>query len=406
MQISKMMMRLINLIISLLFILPLQSQDTLYQKRKLTSVDIEVFYSYYGQDGEHSAVTGGLGTEKLTVNNVGTNIEFTIDTSHTIIFETFLDVITSASTDNIDFVKSSASLHDNHISVHAGYQYTSKKNPFIIGGKYMFGMESDFLSHGFNLWSSLSSKDLSRNISISLVCFFDDLRWGRFSEEEGYKPTTLVYPYELRYKQWFDIYRRNSYNLQLGFRQDLNKRVSMQIDFGMLYQQGLISTSFHRIFFYDSDSGVVENLPRHRLQIPMGIGVNAFLTNSWIIKAYYRFFVDDLGIRAHTLTLSSPVKISYQYTLYPFVRLYNQTGSFYFKAFGQHSVTDEFYTSDYDLSTFNSYKVGLGFGFFPDKRLGNSRWAFSNVVIRYAYFWRTDLLDAHIISLLFNFWKG
>ncbi len=140
MQISKFILRLIFIIISLLFILPLQSQDSLYQKRKLTSIDIELFYSYYGQDGNHSAVTGGLGTEKLTVNNVGTNISFTIDTSHTIIFETFLDVITSASTDNINFVKSSASLHDNHISVHAGYQYTSKKSPFIIGGKYMKNM--------------------------------------------------------------------------------------------------------------------------------------------------------------------------------------------------------------------------------------------------------------------------
>lgn len=406
MQISKMMMRFICFVSILLIVLPSQSQDTLYQKRKLTSIDIELFYSYYGQDGNHSAVTGGLGTEKLTVNNIGTNIDVTIDTSHTIIFETFLDVITSASVDNINFVKSSASLHDNHISVHVGYQYTSKKSPFIIGGKYMFGLESDFLSHGFNLWSSLSSKDLSRNFSISLVCFFDDLRWGRFSDKTGHKPTTLVYPYELRYKQWFDIYRRNSYNLQLGYRQDLNKRVSMQIDFGMFYQQGLISTSFHRIFFYDSDSGVVENLPRHRLQFPVGIGVNAFLTNSWILKAYYRFFMDDLGIRSHTLTLESPVKISYQYTLYPFVRFYNQTGSVYFKTFGLHSVTDEFYTSDYDLSTFNSYKVGLGFGFYPDKRMGKSRWSFNSVVIRYAYFWRTDLLDAHIISLLFNIWKG
>ena len=125
-------------------------------------------------------------------------------------------------------------------------------------------------------------------MSLSLVCYFDDLRWGRFSEAAGYTPTTLVYPVELRYRQWFDIYKRYSYNLDIGLRQDINKRLSMQLDVGVLYQQGLISTPFHRIFFYDSDSGVVENLPRQRLQFPLGIGLNAFATNSWIIKAGMR----------------------------------------------------------------------------------------------------------------------
>jgi len=174
----------------------------------------------------------------------------------------------------------------------------------------------------------------------------------------------------------------------------------------LIYQQGLISTSFHRIFFYDSDSGVVENLPRQRIQIPVGIGLNSFITNHWILKAYYRFYWDDLGITAHTLTLESPIKINYKYTLYPFIRFYQQTSSVYFKPFKEHSVKDEFFTSDYDLSGFSSYKVGIGFGFYPDKRFGRSRWSFDNIVFRYAYYWRTDKLKAHMISLLFNIWKG
>lgn len=382
------------------------AQEKSYEQKRLTTVDLEAFYSFYDQDGNNSAVTGGIGTEKLHVNNFGLNLGLTIDTSHTIIFETFIDIISSASVDNIDFIRSSASEHDNHISAHIGYQYSSKNKPFLLGAKYLFGLESDYLSHGFNLWGSVVSKDQTRELSVSLVCFFDDLRWGRFSEAAGYEPVTLVYPVELRYKQWFDIYRRNSYNLDIGLRQDINKRLSLQFDLGVLFQQGLISTSFHRIFFYDSDSGKVENLPRHRLQFPIGIGLNAFATNSWIVKAYYRYYWDDFGISAHTFSLETPIKLGYRFTLYPFGRLYQQTASTYFKPFGEHSVLDEFYTSDYDLSRFRSYKLGLGIGFFPDKRFGKSRWAFYKLVLRYAYFRRSNKLDAHMISLLFQLGKG
>lgn len=381
------------------------TQDSLFQKKKLTSIDIEAFYSYYQQDGNHSAVTGGTGTEKLHVHSAGFNLGFTLDSSHTIIAESYVDVITSASTDNIDFVVSSASLHDNHVSAHIGYQYSSKKKPFVIGGMYMFGMESDFLSNGFSVWTSHSSRGQSRIFSVSLSCFFDDLRWGRLAEETGFKPTTLVYPVELRYKQWFDIYRRNSYNFNFGFRQDLNRKLSLQLHVGFILQKGLISTSFHRMYFGDSDSVKVENLPRQRLQLPFGIGLNAFVSKRLIIKGYYRYYWDDIGISAHTFTLEMPVKLGYQFSLYPFFRFYQQSASTYFKPYKGHSLFDEYYTSDYDLSAFVSYKLGLGFGFYPDARFGKSRWAFNNIRFRYAYYSRSDGLYAHMLSVLFNLKK-
>jgi len=382
--------------------LPNFAQDSLYKKKHLSSIDIEAFYSFYTQDGEHSAVTGGIGTEKLHVHNAGFNFGITVDTSHTVIVEAYIDAITSASTDSIDYVVSSASLQDNHISTHIGYQFTSKKKSFLFGGKYLFAIESDFLSHGFNIWTSIGNKDQSRDMSISLVCYFDDLRWGRFSEVVDYKPTTLVYPVELRDIQWFNIYRRNSYNLNFGIRQDINRRLSLQLDLGVILQKGLISTSFHRMYYRDSDSVKVENLPRQRLQFPIGIGLNAFISPVLILKGYYRYYWDDIGISAHTFSIETPIKFSYQFSLYPFFRFYQQTASTYFKPYAEHAISDEFYTSDYDLSAFVSYKVGLGFGFYPDKRFGKSHWSFNNIVFRYAYYNRTDGLDAHMISLLLN----
>ena len=44
-----------------------QTTDTSnYQSRKLKVEEIEFVSSYYHQDGNNSAVTGGIGTEKLT----------------------------------------------------------------------------------------------------------------------------------------------------------------------------------------------------------------------------------------------------------------------------------------------------------------------------------------------------
>jgi hypothetical protein len=393
------------LIVLLLIVQTSIAQDSSFHKKHLTSADIEVFYSFYTQDGDHSAVTGGTGTEKLHVHNAGFNASITRDSSHTIIVEAYIDAITSASTDKIDFVMSSASREDNHISAHLGYQFNAKKLNFVVGGKYMFGLESDFLSHGFNIWTSFGNRIQTNSFSLSLACFFDDLRWGRLSPTTGFKPTTLIYPSELRYKQWFDVYRRNSYNLNFGFRQDINRRVTIHLDLGLIYQRGLLSTPFHRMYFMDSDSIKIENLPRERLQFPLGIGLNVFLSPIFILKAYYSFFTDDFGIKAHTINIEVPVRFGYTYSLYPFFRIYHQTAARYFKPYKEHLLPEIYYTSDYDLSAFWSYKAGLGFGFYPDKRFGKSHWSFNNMIFRYAYYWRTDQLDAHMVSILFNIRK-
>jgi len=124
-----------------------------------------------------------------------------------------------------------------------------------------------------------------------------------------------------------------------------------------------------------------------------------------ILKSYYRYYWDDLGIKAHTVSLETPIKIKYNFSLYPFIRIYYQTASTYFKPFREHSVADTYFTSDYDLSGFWNYKVGLGFGFFPDARFGQSLWAFNDIMFRYSYFHRTDNLYAHMFSLVFNIRK-
>ena len=43
-----------------------QDSTSTYKKRVLETAEVDFLASYYSQDGENAAVSGGIGTEKLT----------------------------------------------------------------------------------------------------------------------------------------------------------------------------------------------------------------------------------------------------------------------------------------------------------------------------------------------------
>lgn len=345
-------------------------------------------FSYYTQDNNHSAVTGGIGTEALQVYVQDYSFTWSSDTVKSLSLDFGWDIISSASTDNIDDTFSSASRKDFRIHSTLGYTHRLK-NGWNLGVNSGYSQESDFLSFGAGASATKVSDDQSREWSVALQTFFDDLRWRNVRE-----PHILIYPEELRYKEWFDIYKRYSYNIAFSYYQTINRRISMGLYPGITFQQGLLSTPFHRVYFTD-DSERVENLPQQRFKIPFGAQLNMFLGDMWIVKTYYRFYWDDFGITAHTMEVETPVKVSRKFTVSPFIRLYAQSGASYFKPYAQHEVTQQYYTSDYDLSNFSSYKTGLGVRYTP---FGGGAWSFNEIELRYARYKRSDGLLAHTIT--------
>ena len=73
---------------------------------------------------------------------------------------------------------------------------------------------------------------------------------------------------------------------------------------------------------------------------------------------------------AHTFELELPVKVTPFFVVYPFYRYHTQTAATYFAPFAQHSISDTYYTSDYDLSAFSANKVGLGLRYSPVYGIG------------------------------------
>lgn len=199
-----------------------QTRDTTFKKETVNKTEIEILYSHYLQDGNHSAVTGGRGTEKLTVYAPGFRIKRSIK-NHSFSIKAGVDVISSASTDNIDYVVSSASRLDARLYMNTDLSYELKNNVVLSAGTGI-SAESDYTSIPVNAGVSRTSKNKLRSWSVELQAIFDDLTYGRL-KKNFVKPYYLVYPSELRFREWYDDHLRRSFNVKFGFTQVINKKM-------------------------------------------------------------------------------------------------------------------------------------------------------------------------------------
>lgn len=386
------------------------------KKTALTEVEINILGSYYTQDGNHSAVTGGLGTEELTDVTPAIIVNIPIDSTRQLSFNVGADFITSASTDNIDFNVSSESRNDTR--KHINVAYTKRLARPRLTYSFNGGLSKEYDVFAKSIGASLTKETRNGNTEISLSgqAFFD--AWD------------LYYPVELRPPGSGDdddaqgSDNRNSYNMGLVYSQVLTKRLQVSLSAEFVQQDGLLSTPFHRVFFNDgvdvdglstieilesNKLRKIENLPRSRTRIPIGFRMNYFINDLFVFRGYYRYYSDNFDISAHTVSIDLPVKISPFISITPFYRYHVQTASMYFKPFGEHELDAEFYTSDYDQSAFVSNKYGLGVRYSPlyaigrfktpfTKRSKNKFTRFKSAELRYAYFDRSDGLKSSIIS--------
>jgi hypothetical protein len=85
-------------------------------------------------------------------------------------------------------------------------------------------------------------------------------------------------------------------------------------------------------------------------------------------------------------------------------RYYTQQASKYFAPYEAHLSTEKYYTSDYDLSSFNANQYGMG-AIYTDIFTNAHIWSFGikNIELRYNHYDRSDGLKADIISFAIKF---
>lgn len=206
---------------------------------------------------------------------------------------------------------------------------------------------------------------------------------------------------------------RNSYALGFGLSQILSKRLQGAFLLDVVNQQGLLSTPFQRVYFKDvADSYIgdfqladdIERLPDNRTKIAVGGRLNFYVNQFMVLRSYYRYYSDNWGINSSTASLEIPLKIHRKLTIYPSYRYYNQTAADYFAPYEGHLSSDEFYTSDYDLSEYNANQYGVGITYtdvFASRKI--FKYGLKSIDLKYSIYERNTGLKASLFSFGIHF---
>ncbi|MCK5678980.1 MAG: DUF3570 domain-containing protein, partial [Flavobacteriaceae bacterium] len=245
-------MKIKFIIVFILFsVLKLTAQEdtkSKYKKKVLESTEVDILMSFYSQDGIHSSVAGGEGTEELTDFTSSIVVSLPINADDVLTVDIGISAYTSASSSNIDpfssdkpaspwYASSGASMGDVLVHGLADYSHSSEDRNTIVSGNIGFSTEYDYFSIGIGGGISKLFNEKNTELSFKAQVYLDKWR--------------SIYPKELKefFKdgldgEFFKRYtitgnpdynpsafspntdeNRNSYSLSVSFSQILTKSI-------------------------------------------------------------------------------------------------------------------------------------------------------------------------------------
>jgi hypothetical protein len=281
------------------------STNVAYKKRVLETVEVDFLLSYYQQDGIHSSVSGGIGSEKLTDVASNFTVSIPLNDDDVLTVDAGLSAYTSASSSNINpfnatgasgggrngrddddddddngptapygtpwQASSGASAQDVLGSAVINYSHSSDSRNFIWSSDVAFSNEYDYTSIGFGGGISQLFNNKNTELSLKASVYLDQwrpiystelheyARYGTNFQNNGFfsgvtilnqngVATTSYLP--SKFKPW-ESTNRNSYAVSFAFSQVATKRVQFSLFLDVLQQEGMLSTPYHRIYFAD-----------------------------------------------------------------------------------------------------------------------------------------------------------
>ncbi|WP_183574928.1 DUF3570 domain-containing protein [Mucilaginibacter sp. X5P1] len=384
--------------------------STQYNPRKLRLDEVDFVSSYYSQNGDHSAVTGGIGTEKVTDFANSINLNFVWTNQHqnknTLAVGLGFDAHTAASQ---AFVSKTGASSPNGTRLYPSLDWTVENaktgNTFGVGTYY--SSEYNYQSLGADLHFSVKTDNKDGEFSAKLQGYFDHVKLIYPSEFIPVSTTTTTTTSASSSgsggggKASIPSSPRETYSAAFGYTQIINSRLQIAFLADVVGQNGYLSLPFHRVYF-TTGKDTIEKLPSSRFKLPLGFRLNYFLGDNIILRSYYRYYLDNWGIRSNTANLEIAYKVSPFFSISPFYRYYNQSAARYFAPYEQHSPTDQYYTSNYEYAKFSSQFFGVGFRIAPPK--GVFGWqGLHELEIRYGHYTQTTDLVSDVVSLSLGF---
>lgn len=296
------MKSIVYLAIALIPIVALaQSENTsVFKKRVLENTELSILTSYYGQDGENAAVSGGIGTEELTDFATDISVSIPVKSDGVLTISGTVSAYTSASSSNLDAfdgdrnangslkgtpwaASSGASHQDAWTNINVGYNHSSDDRNTIFSGNLSFANEYDYTSIGAGAGFVKLFNEKNTEISVKASVYLDfwrpeyPIELKTYIETNGNLNTDIFLGTDILDQNgniidknapnaWKSLHNelindksRNTYALSLSFSQILTKSTQVSIFSDLTIQTGWLANPMQRVYFADKDNFYIGN---------------------------------------------------------------------------------------------------------------------------------------------------
>lgn len=284
--------------------------DAGFKRRVLEATELSILTSYYGQDGDHAAVTGGIGSEDLTDVATYVNLSIPVKSDGVLSISGTVSAYTSASSSNLNpwsgigdddddddddraafngaitgtpwVASSGASRQDVWTNVTLDYSHSSDDRNTIVSGNASFANEYDYVSFGFGAGAAKVFNNKNTEIDLSGTVYLDTWKPEYPIEIRSYvrnsntnagllagvdvldqngnavdkNATTAWRPFK---STLVDDSGRNTYALSLSLSQILTKSTQASVFTDLTFQSGWLANPMQRVYFADRDDFYVGN---------------------------------------------------------------------------------------------------------------------------------------------------
>ncbi|MDA3912188.1 MAG: DUF3570 domain-containing protein [Bacteroidales bacterium] len=289
-----------------------------FKKRVLENAEIDLLTSFYTQDGNNSAVTGGIGTEKLDDYASNINIAIPLNDDDILTIDATVSAYSSASSSNLNpfsgassgddddddeddddddggnyvtgpvtgtpWVESSgASKSDVWVSGNIGYSHSSDNRNNIYSANINVANEYDYISFGAGVGFVKLFNQKNTELSLKANAYLDSWRpeypteIKTYIQEDGNLNADFfngvdildsngnpidkngTYVWQPSKDYLIKEKGRNTYSFSLGFSQILSKKMQISIFSDITYQTGWLANPMQRVYFADKDDFYIGN---------------------------------------------------------------------------------------------------------------------------------------------------
>lgn len=286
-----------------------------------------------------------------------------------------VDVVSAASPDAVDAVSTAS-----RVNTAVGLDVTSSHMPSGVSLRYGAHIEEPLRSFFLGAGYVRGFAEENTVLTASLRATLDLPDLDRHDASEG------------------DVLHREGLNVNLGVSQIVSPTTRVDAGYGLTLQSGTLQTTYNSVPV-SNGTRAGELFPRRRARHAFTAGVAQIVPATHTTgKASYRFYIDDFGLRAHTVQLWLYQRLGPWLTARLGYRHHDQTGAdFYAEVFSPEQLMSP-HTSDSDLAPLISRHLEAQL-VFDAERSGIGWLGRSLVDVSVARYARDNGLESMIVSI-------